>query len=90
LILPQLATLFAFFSFPEPGAASSKVTRMVLPVLVVFRLEKQREQYAHAVEALSDPERTRLCWSRDCKNQHCRKSLVLMTNYQLLALKISI
>ncbi len=24
------------------------------------RQEKQREQYAHAVEALSDPERTRL------------------------------
>jgi anion-transporting ArsA/GET3 family ATPase len=60
LILPQLATLFAFFSFPEPGAASSKVTRMVLPVWSNGWAGKQREQYAHAVEALSDPERTRL------------------------------
>ena len=40
LILPQRATLFAFFSFPEPGAASSKVTQMVLPVLGRWRAGK--------------------------------------------------
>jgi hypothetical protein len=48
-------------------------------------LEKQREQYAHAVEALSDPERTRWFWLHDCKNQRCRKSPALMKNWLRLA-----
>jgi arsenite-transporting ATPase len=76
---------------PEPGAASSKVTRMVLPVLVQWLGWKNnasnmlmRLRHYPILNELA------LCWSRDCKNQHCRKSLVLMTNYQLLALKISI
>lgn len=76
---------------PEHGAASSKVTRMVLPVLVQWLGWKNnasnmlmRLRHYPILNELA------LCWSRDCKNQHCRKSLVLMTNYQLLALKISI
>ncbi len=38
-----------------------KAIQMVPPVLARWPgWKKQREQYAHAVEALSDPERTRL------------------------------
>lgn len=76
---------------PGARAASSKVTRMVLPVLVQWLGWKNnasnmlmRLRHYPILNELA------LCWSRDCKNQHCRKSLVLMTNYQLLALKISI
>jgi hypothetical protein len=48
-------------------------------------LEKQREQYAHAVEALSDPERTRLVLVARLQNLRCRKSPALMKNWLRLA-----
>jgi arsenite-transporting ATPase len=41
-------------------------------------LEKQREQYSHAVQALSDPDRTRLVLVARLQNQRFRKSPVLM------------
>nr|QTX14234.1 Arsenical pump-driving ATPase TEMP [Klebsiella pneumoniae] len=61
LIPRRRATRFAFSSFPVPGVALLKAIQMVPPVLARWPgWKKQREQYAHAVEALSDPERTRL------------------------------
>lgn len=76
---------------PGAGAASSKVTRMVLPVLAQWPGWKSNAsnmlmQLRHypILNVLA------WCWSRDCKNPHCRKLPALMKNCQPLALKISI
>jgi arsenite-transporting ATPase len=70
---------------PVPGAALLKVIRMVLLSWPDGGLEKQREQYAHAVEALSDPERTRLVLVARLQKSTCRKSPALMKSLPQLA-----